>query len=187
LSWLSRGANNNGKRPDVQIGYVYIRPVEALYVRALGPYKTAAASAWSDMLAWLDERQLRGQIARGFGIINDDPQTIPAELRRYDACVEAVAGLDVDAAAGIGRLTVPGGAYIVHRHVGRHRMIGAGFSYIHRKWVPGHGLRVDKRRPYLEIYLNDPATTPQKELLTDLCVPVFPVDELMEHERYAPA
>ena len=62
----------------MQIGYVYIRPVEALYVRALGPYKTAAASAWSDMLAWLDERRLRGQIARGFGIINDDPQTTPS-------------------------------------------------------------------------------------------------------------
>ena len=39
----------------MQIGYVYIRPVQALYVRALGPYKMAAASAWSNMLAWLDE------------------------------------------------------------------------------------------------------------------------------------
>jgi len=171
----------------VQIGYVYIRPVEALFVRSVGPYKAAAGTAWKSMFAWLDEHRLRGQVARGFGIINDDPQTTPEYLRRYDACVEAVKGLDIDPAAGIGRLTVPGGAYVVHRHIGRHRTIGAGFSYIHRKWVPGHGLKVDRRRPYLEIYLNDPAITPIRELVTELCVPVFPIEEPMDGERYAAA
>jgi AraC family transcriptional regulator len=171
----------------VQIGYVYIRPVEVLYVRSLGPYRASAPAAWKGMFAWLDAHGLRSRVVRGFGISNDDPQTTPEHLRRYDACVETIAGVDADTAAGIGTLTVPGGAYVVHRHAGRHRTIGAGFSYIHRKWVPGHGLKVDKRRPYLEIYLNDPATTPHKELLTDLCVPVFPVDELMDDERYAAA
>jgi len=171
----------------VQIGYVYIRPVEALYVRSLGPYKAAATTAWSGMFAWLDEHRLRDRMARGFGLINDNPETTPEHLRRYDACVEVIEGLDVDPGAGVGRLTVPGGAYVVHRHVGRHRAISAGFSYIHRKWVPGHGLRVDGRRPYLEIYLNDPAITPERELLTDLCVPVFPMDESMDEGRHAPA
>lgn len=169
----------------MQIGYMYIRPVEVLYVRALGPYKASSVAAWNTMLAWLDAHRLRSQIVRGFGLINDDPQTTPEHQRRYDACVEAIAGLDIDHTAGVGRLTVPGGAYVVHRHVGRHRTIGAGFSYIQRKWVPGHGLKVDRRRPSLEIYLNDPATTPPKELMTDLCVPVFPVDELMDGERCA--
>lgn len=169
----------------MQIGYVYIRPVEALYVRAVGPYKLAAGTAWQSMFAWLDEHGLRSRMTRGFGIINDDPQTTPEHLRRYDACVEVGEGMGVDPAAGIGRLTVPGGAYVVHRHVGRHRTIGAGFSYIHRKWVPGQGLKVDKRRPYLEIYLNDPASTPERELVTELCVPVFPAEEPAVGDRDA--
>lgn len=156
-------------------------------MRAFGPYGVSAPAAWDGMRAWLDAHGLRSRVSRGYGIINDDPQSTPEDLRRYDACVETIAGLTAEQAAGVGQLTVPGGAYVVHRHIGRHRTIGAGFSYIHRKWVPGHGLRVDKRRPYLEIYLNDPATTPPKELMTDLCVPVFPVDELMNGERYAPA
>lgn len=169
----------------MQIGYVYIRPVEALFFRSVGPYKTAASLAWRGMLSWLDEQGVRSKITRGFGIINDDPQTTPEHLRRYDACVEAIEGVDVDAAAGIGRLIVPGGAYVMHKHVGRHRNIGAGFSYIHRKWVPGHGLKVDARRPYLEVYLTDPAVTPERELVTELCVPVFPVEEPILGERYA--
>lgn len=164
----------------MQIEYVYIRPVEALYFRAIGPYRSSAQTAWNSMFSWLGERGLRAGLTRGYGIANDDPAGTEPHLRRYDACIEAPAGLELAPDLGIGRRTVPGGAYVVHRHVGRHRTIGAGFSYIHRKWVPGHGLQVDPRRPYLEIYLNDPDTTPARELMTDLCVPVFPTAELAQ-------
>jgi AraC family transcriptional regulator len=161
----------------VQIGYSYVRPVDTLYARALGPYKTSAPAAWSTMLSWLDKCGLRAQINRGYGVINDNPGSTEPHLRRYDACVELIGGLDIDPSNGIGRRTVPGGAYAVHRHVGRHRTLGAGFSFIHRKWVPGQGLQVDPLRPYLEIYLSDPAVTPEHELQTDLCVPVFPISD----------
>lgn len=165
----------------MQIGYLYIRPVEALCVRSTGPYKLSAAQAWDTMLAWLDERALRACLTRGYGVIHDNPATTEPHLRRYDACIEVPADLPAEPACELARCTVPGGAYVVHRHVGRHRTIGAGFSYVQRKWVPGHGLRVDPRRPYLEIYLNDPATTPASDLLTDVCVPVIPVADLVTH------
>jgi AraC family transcriptional regulator len=167
----------------VQIGYVYIRPVGAIYVRRHGPYKSSAAAAWEAMFAWLGQYGLRDRIARGYGVINDAPGNTPPDQRRYDACVEAVEGLDVELAPGMGWRTIPGGAYVVHRHVGRHSTIGAGFSYMHRKWVPGRGLRMDPRRPYLEVYLNDPAKTAARELTTDLCVPVFPVSEVIDDWR----
>lgn len=159
----------------MQIGYLYIRPVEALCVRTTGPYKIAVPQAWATMLAWLDARGLRASVTRGYGVIHDNPATTAAHLRRYDACIEVPAALPEDPVGELARCTVPGGAYVVHRHVGRHRTIGAGFSYVRRKWVPGHGLQVDPLRPYLEIYLNDPAVTPARELLTDVCVPVVPV------------
>ncbi|HVY42470.1 MAG TPA: GyrI-like domain-containing protein [Hyphomicrobiaceae bacterium] len=161
----------------MQIGYVYIRPVEVLYLRALGPYRTSAPLAWSEMRAWLDARQLWPSITRGYGVLNDPPAATKPELRRYDACVQAPRDFEAELAPGMGRRTVPGGAYVVHRHKGRHRTLRAGFSYMHRKWVPGHGLQVDPRRPYLEVYLNDPVSTPATELMTDLCVPVFPIGE----------
>jgi AraC family transcriptional regulator len=171
----------------MQIDYVYIRPVEVFYFRALGPYKSSAAAAWNGMLAWLDGHGLRASIRRGYGIINDDPAKTPPHLRRYDACIETMVDVDVEPASGIGRRAVPGGAYVVHRHIGRHRTIGAGFSYIRRKWVPGHGLEIDARRPHLEVYLNDPATTPARQLMTDLCVPVFPATEFARTEPHEAA
>ena len=159
----------------MQIGYLYIRPVEALCVRSTGPYKISAPQAWATMRTWLDERGLRAGVTRGYGVIHDNPAITAPDLRRYDACVEVPAALPKVPACELARCTVPGGAYVVHRHIGRHRAIGAGFSYVRRKWVPGHGLQVDPLRPYLEIYLNDPAVTPARELLTDVCVPVVPV------------
>jgi AraC family transcriptional regulator len=132
------------------------------------------------MLAWLDSHGLRARVTRGYGVLNDDPATIEPRLRRYDACVEAPAGLSLAPALLPARRAIPGGAYVVHRHVGPHRRIGAGFSYIYRTWVPGHGLQVDLRRPCLEVYLNDPGATPAAELMTDVCVPVFPTAEMAQ-------
>ena len=59
----------------MEIGYVYIRPVGAIYVRSYGPYKTSAARAWDTMLSWLDRNGLRNRISCGYGIINDPPGT----------------------------------------------------------------------------------------------------------------
>lgn len=72
----------------MQIGYLYIRPVEALCVRSTGPYKLSAAQAWGTMLAWLEERGLRAGLTRGYGVIHDNPASTEPHLRRYDACVE---------------------------------------------------------------------------------------------------
>ena len=77
--------------------------------------------------------------------------------------------------AGIGRQTLPGGAYAVHTHVGSYAELGQAFSQLHRDIVPKRGLCVDYDRPFMTIYLNDPAVTREVHRRTELCVPVLPV------------
>ena len=67
-------------------------------------------------------------------------------------------GLDPEPDTGIGRQTLPGGAFAVHTHVGSYAEIGELFSQLHREIVPKRGLSLDYDRPFVTIYLNDPAS-----------------------------
>jgi hypothetical protein len=41
--------------------------------------------------------------------------------------------------------------------------------------VPKRGLSVDYDRPFMAIYLNDPALTREIHRRTELCIPVLPI------------
>ena len=77
---------------------------------------------------------------QGYGFFRDNPKVTAPELLRYDACIPVTAGLDADPEAGIGRQTLPGGAYAVHTHVGSYAEAGQVFSQLHRDIVPKRGL-----------------------------------------------
>ena len=100
------------------------------------------------------------------------PRRTLAGARRYDACLPAGTEFCEDPGADIFHRTLKGCAVAVFRHVGRYQDIRTGFGAIRDTWVPGHGLRVDPRLPFVEIYHNDPMTTAPAQLITDLCVPL---------------
>jgi AraC family transcriptional regulator len=159
----------------VRIAYRYIRPLTVVYARSIGPYHASSAEAWRLMSTWLDQRQMRRRAKQGYGFFRDNPKLTAPELLRYDACVPVTTGVDADPEAGIGRQTLPGGAYAVQTHVGSYGDAGGLFSLLHREIVPKRGLCVDYDRPFVAIYLNDPAVTREVHRRTELCVPVLPV------------
>jgi AraC family transcriptional regulator len=156
----------------VRINFVYMRPTPVLYFGAIGPYEESIARAWKKMLSWLEARNLRRATPRGFGIIHDHCESIAPPLRRYDACVELLPGFAADPSCGIVRKVTPSGAYAQFNLSGCHGQIAESFRQIREQWSDADALAIDETRPCLEIYLNDPATTPREELLTQLCVPV---------------
>ena len=83
------------------------------------------------------------------------------------------AGLEL--APGIGRQTLPGGAFAVHTHVGGYDDIGALFAHLHGEIVPKRALTVDYERPFVAVHLNDPQITREMHRRTELCVPVMPI------------
>jgi DNA gyrase inhibitor GyrI len=159
----------------VRICCQYIRPLTVFYARSIGPYGTSVREAWEVMGCWLDKQEARGRVKRGYGLFRDSPLSTAPELLRYDACIQAIPGLDADPNAGIGRQVLPGGAYAVHAHVGSYDATGRVFSHLHRDLVGKHRLRIDGERPFLAVYLNDPQFTPEVHRRTEICVPVFPV------------
>ena len=159
----------------MRVTYRYIRPLTVIYARGTGPYEASCRDAWQRMNAWLDGRQARSRVKQGYGYFRDNPTLTAPELLRYDACVPVTFGLDPEPATGIGRQTLPGGAYAVHTHVGPYGEIGELLSRLHREIVPKRGLSLDYERPFVTIYLNDPSITREMHRRTELCVPVLPV------------
>jgi AraC family transcriptional regulator len=159
----------------VRVTYRYIRPLTVVYARGTGPYEASCREAWQRMNGWLDRRQARSRVKQGYGYFRDNPRLTAPELLRYDACVPVTFGLDPEPETGIGRQTLPGGAYAVHTHVGSYAEIGELFSQLHREVVPKRGLSLDYDRPFVTIYLNDPSITREMHRRTELCVPVLPV------------
>ena len=159
----------------MRIAYRYIRPLTVLYARGIGPYATSSVQAWLQMNAWLDALQMRPRVKQAYGLHHDDPKLTAPELLRYDACVPATAGLDTETGSGIGRQTFQGGAYAVHTYVGSYTGLGRLYAQLHAEIVPKRGLSVDYDRPFVAIYLNDPAVTREVHRRTELCVPVLPV------------
>jgi AraC family transcriptional regulator len=159
----------------VRVVYQYLKPSSVVFARSMGPYGEASREAWRLMMAWIDHQQARSRVKLGCGLFRDNPKVTAPELLRYDACVPVAFGFDADPEAGIGRQTLPGGAYAVHTHVGSYAEAGHVISLMHRTIVPKRGLSVDYDRPFLAVYLNDPGITREVHRRTELCVPVIPV------------
>jgi len=169
---LRRPARREG---IVRVTYRYFRPMQVAYARAFGPYDASSRQAWRTMDDWLARNQSRSRVKQTYGYFRDNPRLTAPELLRYDACVPLVVGLAAEPEAGIATQTLPGGAYAVHTHVGAYTETGQLFSQLHREIVPKRGLSLDYERPFMAIYLNDPAVTREMHRRTELCVPVLPV------------
>lgn len=152
---------------------VYLRPVQVAYVRVRGPYAVSSAQAWEKMLAWLDAHMIRNVVERGFGLAHDDPRCVDQRALRYDACVQIPVDTMPDAFREFSVQTLPGGAFARRRYVGPHSGIRDEFHNMRSTWAPARGLALDNKRPFVEIYLDDPLRCPPNELRTDLCIPVM--------------
>ncbi|MFV0366993.1 MAG: GyrI-like domain-containing protein [Hyphomicrobiaceae bacterium] len=165
------------QRYGVKLSYVYLRPANLICFRAVGAYGTSAPHAWEQMFLWLNERQLRGKVKRGFGLSHFDPRQTSAEKCRYEACIDLPDCLPISAWEHMLPQKLPGGAYARFRHVGSHTKIGEAISEIRNSWIDNKDIILATGRPLVEIYLDDPMFCPPDKRRTDLCLPVAFADE----------
>ena len=168
--------NRSRRRMSVNTGFVYLRPLNVVAVRATGPYEHSAAQAWSKVFDWLRRTGLIRQIGTGYGLLLDDPRQVAPDKCRYEACVELIeeARLLVPESFTIRRL--PGGAYVRQRHVGGTPGLAQAISNLRNNWVPNRELAVDVRRPVIEIYLDNPDHVPEERQRIDICMPISAIE-----------
>ncbi len=144
--------------------------VEVLATVGLGAYAQTAPALWHDLWEALRGRGLAESTTGVYGFGMDHPGHTPAPLCRYVAAV-SLPEMPTDI-PGAFELTLPGGRYAIHRMRGPYIQMREVFPKLHDEWLPASGHVADIMRPFLEIYLNDPKTVDEGDILTDLCIPI---------------
>lgn len=145
-----------------------MKPMRLAFMRHVGPYEEVGKT-WDQFLMIMGKDGYLAGNPTMLGISHDDPEVTPGAKLRYDACLT----VDEEFAPGgdIGVQTVEGGVYAVTTHTGPYHELGVTYAEFLGQWLPrsGHELR---DAPCLEVYLNDPGSTPVEELLTEIYAPL---------------
>jgi AraC family transcriptional regulator len=142
--------------------------------RAAGVLHTGAyagiAGAFQQLGGILASRNLFARTRALFAVYHDAPDSKPeAELRAH---VAVIIGDDFPPALpGLDYFDLAGGRHAVLQHTGPYATLGAAYEWFYGKWLPQSG-EEPRDAPPVELYVNDPRTTPPDRLRTDIRLPL---------------
>ncbi len=139
-------------------------PARLAFVQHIGPYD-GVGEAWGKLMAWAGPKGLLGPRMRFFGLCYSDPEVTPPDKVQYQACLEV--GPHVKPEGDVGVQDFSGGEFAAVTHKGPYRTLGEAYALICGQWLPTSG-RALGPPPSVERYLNDPRSTPEKQLLTEV-------------------
>lgn len=156
----------------MSVRHLYLRPRHIAYFKVAGPLGFASVQAWAALERWLESVSLRSCLTTGYGLAQK-PSEGPSW---YEAGVEIAGPLWQVLSPEIRQRTIAGGVHAVLTHKGSYSGLIAAIRSLKGIGDSEQSLSVDPTRPLIEIYRTDPRTTPEDELMTDLCLPVRPAD-----------
>ncbi len=142
------------------------------FIRHVGSYHNMG-TVFGQLCAWAGAKGLLGANCQMVGVYHDDPDVTPPEKLRGDAAL--IVGDDVqvdDGPVQIGELA--GGEYAVAVHKGPYARLIDSYRWLYGHWLASSG-REPADAPCFEKYLNNPQTTPEAELLTEISIPLKPI------------
>ena len=156
------------KEMDMDASIKTLKPQTVAFVRHVGPYQDCG-QAWQKLCAWAGPQGLLGPGARLIGACYDDPEITPPQRIRYDACLAVPPGLRPTEPVGLQELA--GGDYAMVLHRGPYENLSQTYAWLCGQWAPASGRQI-RHLPSLEVYLNDPGSTPVKDLLVEVYLPL---------------
>ncbi|TJZ78867.1 AraC family transcriptional regulator [Chitiniphilus eburneus] len=114
---------------------------------------------------WLDEA------TRWLGFYYDDPSTTPEKELRSHAAISVASA--ITPASPFEALALPPLRCAVLRHAGPYSTLCDAYRWLFEQWLPQSGEQPGGYSPF-EYYLNDPCSTQQNQLLTDIYLPLAP-------------
>lgn len=157
----------------MRVGVVYMKPRQVAYVRRTGLYRDSSVQAWDAMMTWATRNGVRQLLTCAYGLTLENSDSGSSEGCRYDACIELPAGFPPGNASALSVQTLPGGAFARVRHLGPYSEANSSVRMLREQWLAQQpNLKLDRRRPVMIIYLDDPMLRAAETLRCDVCVPV---------------
>ena len=145
-----------------------IQPIRVAFVRHVGPYNQCG-TAWEKLCAWAGPKGYFQPGVQFIGLTYDDPEVTEPDKIRYDACITVDESCRPE--GDIGVQCIEGGLYAMTTHHGSYSKMNHTYAALCGRWIPQQGYEI-RSLPGFEVYLNDPNSTPEAELLTDIHVPI---------------
>ena len=153
---------------EVQIQQLPSRRLACL--RVVGPYcPETLGPAFKRIGDWAGRAGLFNASTLCIGVYYDDPEVTAPEKQRADVGVTISDSYEPPADFHVQILQ--SGPHAVLRHKGPYSTLGSAYRWLYGVWLPGSGHEPAHAPPY-EAYVNDARSTPQEELLTDICIPL---------------
>lgn len=125
--------------------------------------------AFGRLAAWGAAKGLMSHGGWCLGVYYDDPDAVPVDKLRSEACFEST--LPADPAAGVDERIIKGGRYAVMLHRGPYTTLHAAWRRFVRDWAVPNGIQLADK-PCFERYINDPSNAAPEDLLTDIYLPL---------------
>lgn len=103
------------------------------------------------------------------GVFFDDPDLAPEDGLRSRACLPVPDTVAID--GPLVEAVLRGGVYARLAYTGPYADMRGAYRWLMGVWLPSSGYQPDDA-PIFEAYLNDPSSTPQDELRTDIHLPL---------------
>ncbi len=153
---------------------VTLEPMKVLSVKHRGSY-FKICTAFEKLSAFIKEQDIELSDAQWLGVYYDDPESVPEEELRSEACVTIREDIELPENSNISIGEIPGGLYAATRHSGSYKGLGNSWGELYGAWIPQNGFNPGST-PCFEIYIKGPEETEEEsEYLTDLYAPVEPV------------
>ncbi|MEP2706631.1 MAG: GyrI-like domain-containing protein [Roseibium sp.] len=147
-----------------------LNDLQAAGVLHTGPYRKIGR-AFNKIGGLLMTNSLMQDVNELFVIYHDPPESRPdAELRSHVAV--SIRNTFPNVLEGLEYFDVSGGKYAVLEHTGPYQTLNSAYEWLYGHWLPDSGLE-PKDAPPLEVYINDPRTTPSAQLRTDIRLPLL--------------
>lgn len=139
-----------------------------LALRQVGSYAGCAAT-WQHLMAWSVAEGIAAHAS--IGLCYDDPDITEQARLRYDACLVVPPEVAAVAKGPVVPKVVPGGRYAVALHMGGYDTLEETYVALLGRALPHRGLELFDE-PVVEVYVDDPETTPPENRRTEIQVRV---------------
>lgn len=126
-------------------------------------------SAVMKLVAWRRENAVSPEQSESYGLHYSDPNSVPREEYRFDACVTYEDEVHPNVHGVIAK-TIPGGRCARIRHLGSRNYIEEA-NYLYSEWLPASGEAL-RECPLIFHYVNVGPGVKDADMITDVYLPL---------------
>lgn len=178
------GAALHESTPDAspEIKLVVRDRTQVVAMRRRGGAYVALNTLFQAVWDWAEQAGAINRLRGLYGVPLDDPGSVPENLLRYDACLALG---EVQPPEPFRLIELPTGRHARLRHHGGYVELEALDQWLVGTWLPRSGFE-PADAPLYHHFHNDPETTREKDLITDILLPLA-TDQESSHRGSASA